>query len=433
MRPLFTRLEDCGEVVERLLDRVCGDRPGNTRLIERNRRDACDHRLDRGVRAVSDTDRGALELNRKRRLADAVPPRIDRVLAHDKRHAGIGGEQLRARDDVVEIGAAGSAIVRVLQAHEHDLFVRIDLAPRLKLDAERVPPRAVDGRQTIGVAADAVPTERAKAQTVGLVPAGVAVDETRLEKEHRPVVPRRAIFVAPHREVIGRLPAIVCNPDIAARADALRERLEVPLLMCFERLVVAEHIHGGHYSAVVSEAEKYRLCYESPRYGLQGARLKRVTQDIESIAPGSTYVDIGCGRGEMIALARDRGVVARGVELVPSLCGGSIEHGTLEQLLYPDRWFDYVSCYDVVEHLPPGQVDRALDELFRITGCVLFITTNDKPSFYQGMELHLTRRPREWWDQHLVRRALPRGGQIERSTYGRDEWHWRIAFAAGTA
>ena len=179
----------------------------------------------------------------------------------------------------------------------------------------------------------------------------------------------------------------------------------------------------------LSETEKYRRCYASPKYGLQGARLKRVTQDIEKIPANAFYLDVGCGRGEMVMLANSRGVLAWGIELVPELCGGNVLHGSLDALPFEDKAFDYVSCYDVVEHLPTDEVDHALDELFRICRRVLLITTNDKPSFYQGMPLHLTRKPRAWWDQKLVDRLMAFGSltaRIVRSTYGRDEWHWRL-------
>lgn len=172
---------------------------------------------------------------------------------------------------------------------------------------------------------------------------------------------------------------------------------------------------------MVSEAEKYDICYKNPSYRLQGARLSRVRMDIESMPAGSTYLDVGCGRGEMVRLARERGVAASGLELVPALCGGDIVCGEVTAIPH-DGKFDFVSCYDVVEHLPEDQVDRALDELFRVSR-VLLLTTNQKRSVYGDLELHLTRKPREWWDQKIVDR---RPAAVQRSTYGVEEWHWRI-------
>lgn len=171
-----------------------------------------------------------------------------------------------------------------------------------------------------------------------------------------------------------------------------------------------------------SEREKYEICYQLPNYRLQGARLAKVMKDVEAIPPGATYLDVGCGRGEMVQLARSRGVDAKGVELVAYLCDGqNVINAEITALPFDDGDFDVVSCYDVVEHLPEDQVDLALDELFRVARQTVLITTNDKRSTYNGMELHLTRKPRDWWDAKLSARAA----SLERSSYGQDEWHWR--------
>lgn len=174
----------------------------------------------------------------------------------------------------------------------------------------------------------------------------------------------------------------------------------------------------------ISEVEKYQACYREPNYRLQGARLARVSQDIDAMEPGATYLDVGCGRGEMVARALRRGVFATGLELVPELEGDHVVTGEITALPFADDLFDYVSCYDVIEHLPPEQVDRALDELFRVCRGTLLLTTNDKQSRLGDLELHLTRMPRAWWDRQLVARAGE--GLIVRDDYGRDEWHWRI-------
>ena len=177
-------------------------------------------------------------------------------------------------------------------------------------------------------------------------------------------------------------------------------------------------------------ARVYDRCYDHDNYHLQGARLARVTLDVEAIPKGSTYLDVACGRGEMVALARSRGVHAQGLEFVPKLCENGVLYGDMLSLPFGDATVDYVSCYDAVEHLEPETVDRALDELFRVARRVLCITTNDKSSMLNGLQLHLTREPREWWERKLADRGLLRNATITPGTYGRDEWHWRIEFLA---
>jgi len=172
---------------------------------------------------------------------------------------------------------------------------------------------------------------------------------------------------------------------------------------------------------MITEQDKYSECYKLKTYKLQGARLQRVMVDNDGLEPGTTYLDVGCGRGELVHAALRRGVKAKGLELVPYLCDGEkIINGNLSKLPFRKNEFDTVSCYDVIEHLPTAEVDQALSELFRVAKKRLILTTNNKASTYQGMDLHLTRKPRDWWQAKLEKRAE----SVSFSGYGRDEWHF---------
>lgn len=182
---------------------------------------------------------------------------------------------------------------------------------------------------------------------------------------------------------------------------------------------------------MLTEQAKYQKCYALPNYRMGPGRLKRCTQDIETMETGATYLDVACGRGEMVKLARGRGIIAKGLDFVPELCDGvSVVQGDMRHMPFDDRGFDFVSCYDAIEHLPPEQVPMVLDELFRVVDRVLLVTTNNQRSHLDDLELHLTRMARGWWDEHLASRAqaINPKAKIERSVYGsyNHEWHWRI-------
>jgi len=151
---------------------------------------------------------------------------------------------------------------------------------------------------------------------------------------------------------------------------------------------------------------------------------QRSRKDIESIPKGSSYLDVGCGRGETLALADSHGLISFGIEIVPSLCDSdNVFWADITDLPLNDD-FGYVSCYDVLEHLPPEDVGPALDELFRVASKALFITTNDRRSRLGEHELHLTRKPREWWEQEFSKRGY---NKIEHCTFATErDWHWRI-------
>ena len=173
------------------------------------------------------------------------------------------------------------------------------------------------------------------------------------------------------------------------------------------------------------EREKYSRCYRDPNYKMGQGRAREIAKDIALIPAGSTYLDVGCGRGESIRLAESFGIVATGLELVPYLCNESVVEGNIGELPFEDSSFEYVSCYDVVEHLPTEQVDEALSELFRVASKWVFITTNDKSSIHNvcGDNLHLTRKPRDWWEQKIS----PLCNSLESLVYPVNEWHFRAS------
>jgi len=175
----------------------------------------------------------------------------------------------------------------------------------------------------------------------------------------------------------------------------------------------------------LDEVEKYTACYLISSYNMGKRRLTRARKDIESIPRGSTYLDVGCGRGETLDLAESHGLIAFGTEIVPALCDGcSVLQGDITEISWADDRFAYVSCYDVLEHLPFEDVGPALDELFRVASNTLFITTNDNRLRLGDTEQHLTRKPREWWEQEFSKRGY---SKIEHCTFATErDWHWRI-------
>lgn len=180
------------------------------------------------------------------------------------------------------------------------------------------------------------------------------------------------------------------------------------------------------------EKWKYDKAYEIESYKMGVTRKEAAFSWIESLEPPGVYLDVGCGRGETLDWARERGLFARGTELVSELVDDeSIFYAELENLPFDDNQFDYVSCFDVVEHLIPKNTGQALDELFRVCRGELCITTNDRPSrLPDGTDLHINKRSRDDWENDLVDRVNEIGGKIFFSTFGhlKNDWMWRIVF-----
>lgn len=71
----------------------------------------------------------------------------------------------------------------------------------------------------------------------------------------------------------------------------------------------------------------------------------------------------------------------------------------------PDGTYDMVICTDVMEHVPEDEVGKVLAELINYTDKVLFLAICTKPAkktFSDGTNVHLTVRPKEWWESMLT-------------------------------
>jgi O-antigen chain-terminating methyltransferase len=85
----------------------------------------------------------------------------------------------------------------------------------------------------------------------------------------------------------------------------------------------------------------------------------------------SQVLDIGCGRGEMLAALKAAGIAARGIDLNADMVAVARERGleatTADALTYlaavPDESLGGVIATQVIEHLEPGYLMRLLDLL----------------------------------------------------------------------
>jgi SAM-dependent methyltransferase len=100
-------------------------------------------------------------------------------------------------------------------------------------------------------------------------------------------------------------------------------------------------------------------------------------------APGDELLDVGCGAGDFLAVMRDLGWKARGVETDPQATrrgrerGLDIHEGDLASASFPDRRFDAVTMAHVIEHV--HDAPRLLAECARILkpgGTLVILTPN---------------------------------------------------------
>ncbi|MHA1572808.1 MAG: class I SAM-dependent methyltransferase [Alphaproteobacteria bacterium] len=130
--------------------------------------------------------------------------------------------------------------------------------------------------------------------------------------------------------------------------------------------------------------------YASPCVAAQRERRFRSRLEvIGRLAPGKSILDIGCGRGEFIAMAKDRGWNVRGVEPSDTVIpvredlAECMIRATLESLDYAGPPFDAVALWDVVEHLddPALGFSKVADLLER--GGIAAIETPNEGGLYK--------------------------------------------------
>ena len=168
---------------------------------------------------------------------------------------------------------------------------------------------------------------------------------------------------------------------------------------------------SGITPTVITEREKYELVWgQVDRYGkdwmnpgLAGSIKRWITA---AIPKGATVMDFGCGNGSSLAWLASSGYEPSGVEIARNATVRTdVIIGDLRKIpALPESSFGL--CTDLMEHIPTADVDRVLQLISAtvVSRCLFVIARDqDKDGAAIGQELHLTRKPREWWDEHILK------------------------------
>lgn len=69
---------------------------------------------------------------------------------------------------------------------------------------------------------------------------------------------------------------------------------------------------------------------------------------------------------------------------------------------YPSEKADAVICTDVLEHIPPQDIEIFIESLYRLASKILFIVVSTRPAskfFENGQNIHLTIKTEENWKE----------------------------------
>jgi SAM-dependent methyltransferase len=110
----------------------------------------------------------------------------------------------------------------------------------------------------------------------------------------------------------------------------------------------------------------------SKHWGRLAAPAREAVADAVGIGAGTRLLDAGCGTGEFLALALERGASAVGIDLSPDMLavarlrapGAELREGDITKLPYDDDAFDVVTAFNAVQFT--DDVPATIAELARV-------------------------------------------------------------------
>jgi SAM-dependent methyltransferase len=117
---------------------------------------------------------------------------------------------------------------------------------------------------------------------------------------------------------------------------------------------------------------------------------RKIVAEVVALSP-RTFLDAGCGEGFVARRILDAepeialtGCDVSGVALemaASANVGARFVTGSITDLPFPDRSFDVVGCFEVLEHLPDDLPRQALSELARVARQAVVLSVPDEPLF----------------------------------------------------
>jgi hypothetical protein len=198
----------------------------------------------------------------------------------------------------------------------------------------------------------------------------------------------------------------ISTPNMAKQVEDFRPWCSV-LEKVFPDIVVSLFGEGLLYDYILSgqkgqktresEAAKYAECYKDPSYRMPPHRAKAIKEILADRQPGS-LLDVGTGRGETLSIASELGyTVISGTETVDYLLNERVGYGLLPNLPTPSAYYETVTCFEVIEHLLPKDVNAALVELKRVAKDRVIISAATRSDIRGGVELHPSYRSESEW------------------------------------
>lgn len=177
------------------------------------------------------------------------------------------------------------------------------------------------------------------------------------------------------------------------------------------------HVHGSGllpdiWNAPVeqlSEQEKYERMWSFPAYRNEAPGEHCVAKFVEIAGPdhGDTVIDFGCGTGRASIELDRAGLAPRLVDFAANCRDVAAMHLPFYQLDLTEPMpirADYGYCCDVMEHIPPADVDKVLTNIFNSVREGVFFQISTVPDAFGAVinqRLHLSVFPHDHWLSRL--------------------------------
>jgi tetratricopeptide (TPR) repeat protein len=131
-----------------------------------------------------------------------------------------------------------------------------------------------------------------------------------------------------------------------------------------------------------------------------------------------TILDAGIGSGKLCKKMISMGFDCYGLDIVDNCLDEDLSHlkdkiltvGTLwDQTLFEENRFNAIVCTDVLEHIPTNYIYSVLNNFYRWSNRFLFLQIalfDDNFGKSIGQPLHLTVKPKSWWDKQITKFKL---------------------------
>ena len=177
-------------------------------------------------------------------------------------------------------------------------------------------------------------------------------------------------------------PCEICGPQNISKVNVLYETGDFEVLRCSECTLVYVN-----ETPRIAKGKGIPAAYREVRAGMDWYLEHAAAEELKSVEAltgkeRGRLLDVGCGTGEFLKAATAAGWEAAGVDLDKAAVdiardtyGVNATWSTLEEANLPERQFDVITLYNIIEHVPhPLSFLKRINKLMRTNGHVIVET-----------------------------------------------------------